>query len=59
VARLTACFTAIFGTGWFVGSAAEGGLYDSSSPALVIVAVVAQIAGVFPILKAYSLQKSS
>jgi MFS family permease len=52
-------FTAIFGVGWFIGSAVEGGLYDLSIPALVTVAVVAQIAGIFPILRAYSLQRGA
>jgi hypothetical protein len=40
---------AIFGAAWFVGSAVQGALYDQSIPALVAVAVIAQIAGAIPI----------
>jgi predicted MFS family arabinose efflux permease len=46
-------FTSIFGVSWFVGSAAEGALYDVSIEALVTLALVAQLAGIFPILRAY------
>ncbi len=42
-------FMAIFGAAWFVGSAIQGALYDSSIPILVAAALVAQIAGVVPI----------
>lgn len=48
-------FMSIFGVAWFVGSAAEGGLYDVSIPALVAVAVAAQIAGLVPIVVAVRL----
>lgn len=42
-------FMAIFGAAWFVGSVVQGELYDRSIPALVIVAVVAQLAAAIPI----------
>jgi MFS family permease len=42
-------FTTIFGVAWFAGSALEGGLYDISIPALVTLAVIAQIAAIGPI----------
>jgi predicted MFS family arabinose efflux permease len=42
-------FTTVFGVAWFAGSALEGGLYDISIPALVLLAVVAQIAAIGPI----------
>jgi predicted MFS family arabinose efflux permease len=42
-------FTSIFGVAWFVGSAAEGALYDISVPALVTLAVGAQLAAVVPL----------
>lgn len=42
-------FMAVFGTAWFFGSAAQGGLYDVSIPALVAVALIAQVGGVIPI----------
>jgi MFS family permease len=45
-------FTTIFGVAWFLGSALQGALYDRSIVALVIVAVVAQIAAVWPLLMA-------
>jgi hypothetical protein len=45
-------FGALFGMAWFLGSALEGALYDISVPALVIVAVIAQLASLPFILKA-------
>lgn len=42
-ARAYGIFTAIFGLSWFAGSAALGALYDVSVPALVTLAVVAQL----------------
>jgi hypothetical protein len=52
-------FTALFGTAWFIGSAAEGALYDVSITGLVALSMVAQFAGIFPILRAYSLAAKS
>lgn len=43
-------FTAIFGIAWFIGSAVQGALYDFSIPALVAVALAAQLGAVVPIL---------
>ncbi|HEY1876351.1 MAG TPA: MFS transporter [Rhizomicrobium sp.] len=45
-------FTTIFGVAWFVGSAIEGALYDHSILALVIVAMAAQLAALWPLLVA-------
>ena len=42
-------FNSIFGVAWFAGSALEGWLYDHSVPALVAVAVVAQLAALGPL----------
>jgi hypothetical protein len=41
---------AIFGVAWFIGSVVQGAVYDLSVPALVAVALVAQLAGAAPIL---------
>lgn len=43
-------FMAIFGVAWFIGSVVQGAVYDLSVPALVAVALVAQLAGAAPIL---------
>ena len=43
-------FTSIFGLAWLLGSALEGALYDISIPALVAVAVVAQLLALPPLL---------
>jgi MFS family permease len=43
-------FGAIFGTAWFVGSAALGAVYDRSVSAAVTLAVVTQLLAVVPIL---------
>jgi MFS family permease len=51
-ARGYGIFTAIFGVAWFAGSALAGALYDISLPALVLVSVGAQFAGLFPLLAA-------
>jgi MFS family permease len=51
-ARAFGLFTAIFGTAWFAGSALLGALYDISLPALVAVAVVAQLVAALPLAKA-------
>ena len=45
-------FTTIFGVAWLAGSAVEGELYDHSIMALVVVAFVAQLAAVWPLLVA-------
>lgn len=42
-ARAIGLFTAVFGVSWFCGSAALGALYDVSIPALVVLAMVAQL----------------
>jgi hypothetical protein len=51
-------FTAIFGVAWFLGSALEGALYDSSIMALVALSVIAQLSAVPFILKAAKALKS-
>jgi MFS family permease len=51
-ARAYGIFTAVFGISWFAGSALAGGLYDISLPALVLVSVAAQIAGLLPLVAA-------
>lgn len=51
-ARAYGIFTAIFGVAWFVGSAALGALYDHSLMATVLVAALAQLAGIVPIAMA-------
>jgi predicted MFS family arabinose efflux permease len=45
-------FGAVFGVAWFAGSAAMGALYDFSVTSAVILAVVAQLLAVPPILLA-------
>ena len=45
-------FTTIFGVAWFLGSSIEGALYDHSILALVIVAMAAQLAALWPLLVA-------
>lgn len=52
-------FTAVFGVAWFAGSAVEGGLYDQSILILVIVAMVAHLAAIGPILKARAVQNAA
>lgn len=49
-ARAFGIFTAIFGTAWFFGSALLGALYDISLGALVIVATLAPILAITPLL---------
>ena len=51
-ARAYGIFTAIFGIAWFAGSALAGTLYDISLPALVIVSVAVQLAGMVPLAAA-------
>jgi len=51
-ARAYGIFTAIFGVAWFGGSAALGALYDHSLRATVLVAVLAQLTGLVPIVMA-------
>jgi MFS family permease len=51
-ARAFGLFTAIFGTAWFAGSALLGALYDISLPALVAVAVIAQLIAALPLARA-------
>ena len=51
-ARAYGIFTAVFGMAWFAGSALAGALYDFSLPALVIVSVAAQLAGLAPLTAA-------
>jgi predicted MFS family arabinose efflux permease len=43
-ARAYGVFFAVFGVAWFAGSVAMGWLYDRSRPALVALAVIAQLA---------------
>jgi predicted MFS family arabinose efflux permease len=58
--RAYGIFTAIFGIAWFVGSAAQGALYDLSIPSLVIMSVAAEIAAFLPLFGALrSLQGSA
>ena len=45
-------FPAIFGVAWFLGSALLGELYDISLVAISIVAVLAQLAAIVPLLAA-------
>jgi MFS family permease len=54
-ARAYGIFTSLFGVAWFVGSAVLGALYDVSIPALVTVAVLAQLAAAIPLLRAVAL----
>lgn len=54
-ARAYGIFTAVFGIAWFAGSALAGGLYDISLPALVLVSVAAQLAGLAPLTAAMRL----
>lgn len=51
-ARAYGIFTAVFGIAWFAGSALAGALYDVSLPALVLVSVAMQLAGLAPLLAA-------
>lgn len=48
-ARAYGIFTAIFGIAWFAGSAVLGALYDRSLTGTVLVATLAQLAGIVPI----------
>ena len=48
-ARAYGIFSAVFGIAWFVGSSALGVLYDISLPALVVVAVAAELAAIVPL----------
>jgi predicted MFS family arabinose efflux permease len=48
-ARAYGIFTAIFGIAWFAGSATLGALYDRSLMVTVLVAALAQLAGLLPI----------
>jgi predicted MFS family arabinose efflux permease len=58
--RAYGIFTAIFGIAWFVGSAAQGALYDLSIPSLVMMSVAAEIAAFLPLFGALrSLQGSA
>ena len=52
-------FGAAFGVAWFAGSAALGGLYDVSVEAAVVLAVVAQLLAVAPLLMAARMMKAS
>lgn len=49
-ARAYGIFSAVFGIAWFVGSSVLGALYDVSLVMLVMVAVAAEIAAIFPLL---------
>ena len=49
-ARAYGLFSAIYGTAWFVGSALLGMLYDYSFVALAVVAVIAQLLSIVPLL---------
>jgi predicted MFS family arabinose efflux permease len=58
--RAYGIFTAIFGIAWFVGSAAQGALYDLSILSLVIMSVAAEIAAFLPLFGALRwLQRSA
>jgi MFS family permease len=57
-ARAYGIFTAIFGVAWFAGSAALGALYDHSLMATVLVAALAQLAGIVPITMAAKVPKT-
>jgi MFS family permease len=48
-ARAYGIFSAVFGIAWFIGSSMLGVLYDISLPALVIVAVAAELAAIVPL----------
>lgn len=54
-ARAYGIFPALYGTAWFIGSALLGALYDVSLIALVTIAVLAQIAAIWPLLSAVRL----
>jgi predicted MFS family arabinose efflux permease len=56
-ARAYGLFSAIYGVSWFAGSALLGVLYDRSTRALVIVAVLAQIAALVPLILAIRAQR--
>jgi MFS family permease len=56
-ARAYGLFSAIFGVSWFVGSALLGVLYDHSLHALVLVAMLAQLAAVPPLILAANAQR--
>ncbi len=43
-------FSAIYGTAWFVGSALLGVLYDYSFVLLAVVAIIAQLLSIIPLL---------
>jgi hypothetical protein len=43
-------FGAAFGIAWFTGSAAMGAVYDFSIPATVLLAILAQLLAIPPIL---------
>jgi MFS-type transporter involved in bile tolerance (Atg22 family) len=58
-ARAFGLFTAIFGTAWFAGSALLGALYDISLPALVAVAVIAQLVAALPLARAIASVRQS
>jgi MFS family permease len=49
-ARAYGLFSAIYGTAWFLGSALLGILYDYSFVALAVVAVIAQLLSIVPLL---------
>ncbi len=49
-ARAFATFSAIYGIAWFAGSALMGVFYDISLVALVMIAVVAELAALVPLL---------
>lgn len=57
-ARAYGLFSAIYGVAWFAGSALLGELYDISVTALVIVAVVAQLAAIIPLAMVLRLQRA-
>lgn len=58
-ARAYGIFTAVFGTAWFLGSAALGALYDVSLLALVLVATLAQLAAALPLARAVALSPAA
>jgi len=49
-ARAYGLFSAIYGTAWFAGSALLGVLYDYSFVLLAVVAIIAQLLSIIPLL---------
>jgi predicted MFS family arabinose efflux permease len=56
-ARAFGLFSALYGIAWFAGSALMGLLYDRSLGLLAAVAVIAELAGLIPLVWAIRAQK--